>query len=173
MKPLKVQTPPWAHKKSKSKTHKKKLSVTPAIKWIKEQQKKYKHKILYHKNGHEPYVQLPNGKKYWVDGLILEDKVVFEFQGCYWHGCPKCFKGSRTRPERIKMENGKEYIGKISFNALRDRVKRKIDLLRRAGYKVVQIWECDWYKDHPEDNKKADAFREKYKQKKNRKRKRA
>ena len=56
-----------------------------------------------------------------VDGLC--EKEVYEFSGCYHHGCEKCF------PER------KELYQKTT---------RQIDELRQAGYTVHHIWECEW-----------------------------
>ena len=29
--------------------------------------------------------------KFFVDGIDLENKTIFEFQGCWHHACPKCF----------------------------------------------------------------------------------
>ena len=27
-----------------------------------------------------------------VDGSDEKNKIVYQFQGCYYHGCPKCYK---------------------------------------------------------------------------------
>ena len=29
---------------------------------------------------------------YFVDGYDMENKIVYEYQGCFWHGCEKCGK---------------------------------------------------------------------------------
>ena len=55
--------------------------------------------------------------------------------GCYWHrheGCPKA-----TTPRR----NSEFWLEKFSRNIQRDRRAR--EALRRQGYKVLTIWECD------------------------------
>ena len=30
-----------------------------------------------------------------VDGYCAETNTVYEFQGCFWHGCPKCYTGDQ------------------------------------------------------------------------------
>jgi DNA mismatch endonuclease (patch repair protein) len=54
--------------------------------------------------------------------------------GCFWHrhaGCPKA-----TTPKR----NADFWLAKFENNVKRDR--RAIRALRRAGYRVAVIWEC-------------------------------
>jgi len=29
---------------------------------------------------------------YEVDGINFKNKIIYEFYGCFWHGCPKCCK---------------------------------------------------------------------------------
>lgn len=38
---------------------------------------------------------------YTVDGYVeinKENKIVYEFHGCFWHGCPKCFAARTMNP---------------------------------------------------------------------------
>ncbi len=35
---------------------------------------------------------------YPVDGYSKETETVFEFQGCFIHGCPKCFNSNNLNP---------------------------------------------------------------------------
>ena len=58
-----------------------------------------------------------------VDALNKQDKTVFEFQGCYFHGCRTCKPGNVVK---------------------HDKTVERIQLLEAAGYKVVQMWECQW-----------------------------
>jgi DNA mismatch endonuclease, patch repair protein len=52
--------------------------------------------------------------------------------GCFWHGCPKCYK----KPK----QNASFWLEKLQANKKRDRfVTRK---LRKNGWKVLRIWEC-------------------------------
>jgi G:T-mismatch repair DNA endonuclease (very short patch repair protein) len=62
-------------------------------------------------------------------------KIVFEFQGCFWHGCPKCFQDR-------KEING---VNKKTMQQLYDRTQVKNKYLRDNGYHVIEIWECNYY----------------------------
>ena len=66
--------------------------------------------------------------------LVFPDHDVAVFvHGCFWHGCPKCFRA----PKR----NRRWWTAKITNNRKRDR--RKADQLRRLGYTVVTLREHD------------------------------
>lgn len=66
--------------------------------------------------------------------LVLTDFAIVVFvDGCYWHGCPKCF----TAPKH----NRQWWLDKIATTKRRD--KRMDRRLRTAGFKVVHLWEHD------------------------------
>ena len=67
------------------------------------------------------------------DLLLTELNVAVFVHGCFWHGCPKCFRA----PKR----NQRWWKAKIANNRKRDR--RKSDQLRRLGYSVVTLMEHD------------------------------
>ena len=48
--------------------------------------------------------------KYRVDGWSPSDGVVYEFQGCYWHGCPACRK---NREEKVVGREGRTAGGSL------------------------------------------------------------
>jgi len=59
-------------------------------------------------------------------------KVALFVDGCYWHGCPRC-----DRPSKSNLAFWKS---KIISNRRRDlRVGRR---LRNEGWKVLRVWEC-------------------------------
>ncbi|XP_071037010.1 uncharacterized protein [Parasteatoda tepidariorum] len=59
-----------------------------SIAWLDYISQKENINIQHALNGKEKKLKL--GKKYYkVDGFY--DNTVFQFQGCFWHGCPKCF----------------------------------------------------------------------------------
>ena len=62
-------------------------------------------------------------KVYTVDALDKKNKIIKEFNGCYWHGCPKC------HPEN-----------KLKY----DETARRKELLEKQGYRVDEMWECEW-----------------------------
>ena len=65
------------------------------------------------------------------DFAFPKQKVAVFVDGCFWHGCPKCY----TRPKT----NRKFWDKKREDNMARDRrVNRQ---LRRQGCKVIRIWQ--------------------------------
>ena len=58
--------------------------------------------------------------------------VVF-VDGCFWHGCPECYREPKTNPAFWRE--------KIRRN-VRRREKVKTDL-ERQGFRVAEIWEHD------------------------------
>jgi len=67
------------------------------------------------------------------DVLLVDARVAVFVNGCFWHGCPRCFKP----PKR----NRAWWVDKVARNRRRDR--RKSDQLRRLGYSVVTLMEHD------------------------------
>ena len=73
---------------------------------------------------------------YTVDGYDAETNTVYEFQGCYWHGCPKCYPhwGGETHARLMDRTFGDVY----------ELTQRKRRFLQSRGYTVREMWECDW-----------------------------
>lgn len=69
--------------------------------------------------------------------LILRKRNLAVFvHGCFWHGCRRCRKGKR-RP----ASNSQYWEAKLSRTRKRDvRARRS---LRRAGWTVLTVWECE------------------------------
>lgn len=67
------------------------------------------------------------------DLTLGEPRVAIFVHGCFWHGCPKHYQEPRTRAAFWKE--------KLKQNRLRDR--RVTKELRKRGWKVLVIWECD------------------------------
>ena len=59
-------------------------------------------------------------------------KVALFIDGCFWHGCPKCYRKPKSRQ--------KFWLAKVQRN--KDRDSFQTQSLRRAGWKVVRFWEC-------------------------------
>ena len=56
-------------------------------------------KILHSVHGGEKaIVDEELGKTYYVDGFCEETRMVYEFYGCVYHGCPLCFDGTNEHP---------------------------------------------------------------------------
>ena len=73
--------------------------------------------------------------QYKVDGFhrMGSDTIVFEFNGCVWHGC-KC----------IKKRDILHPYNKKTMDELLAQTAEKERRLREWGYQVVSIWECQW-----------------------------
>ena len=82
------------------------------------------------------YVQTPSNLPGKPDFVFPQNNLAVFIHGCFWHGHQHCLKGI-SRPK----SNRQYWIEKIERNQLRDR--RVADRLRRLGYKVYIIWECD------------------------------
>jgi DNA mismatch endonuclease (patch repair protein) len=67
------------------------------------------------------------------DLLIRNGRIAVFVDGCFWHGCPKC--------GHIPKTNKAYWRAKIARNRARDaRITRR---LRKVGFSVVRLWECD------------------------------
>lgn len=75
--------------------------------------------------------------RYICDGYCSETNEVFEFFGCFTHGCIKCFRSSK----RFLKINP---LSKKSMNVLYEETLEKIDCYRKNNYKVRSIWECEF-----------------------------
>ena len=66
------------------------------------------------------------------DFAFRKHKVALFVDGCFWHGCPRCF--------RLPKQNRAFWKAKIEGNRRRDRTVN--GRLRRLGWKVIRIREC-------------------------------
>ena len=83
--------------------------------------------IRHQVNGREKRIgKLP------VDGWCPESHTAYQFHGCYFHGCPKCYDHEETN-----TLNGK------AMGTLLENTHRNTAYLRRH-VETVEMWECDW-----------------------------
>lgn len=68
------------------------------------------------------------------DIVLPKLRTVIFVNGCFWHGHKNCDAASIPKSNRVYWKN------KIAANIARDR--RKKSELRKAGWKVYVIWEC-------------------------------
>ncbi|MFZ4733440.1 MAG: very short patch repair endonuclease [Pirellulales bacterium] len=61
--------------------------------------------------------------------------------GCFWHGHRNCRTTKGGPQGRIPVRNGGFWEAKIASN--RERDARKAKELRRLGFRVLTLWECD------------------------------
>lgn len=85
---------------------------------------------LHHLNGWRRHEKLP-GKP---DFVWRTERVALFVDGCFWHG-HDCGK------KLVSKTNTWFWAQRIATNRARDR--RMTRLLRRLGWRVVRIWECE------------------------------
>ena len=100
-----------------------------AISWLEKTGKKLGIHIHHALCGH--------GGERWilgapVDGYATKSGTIFQYHGCWWHGCRRCFADRDTRVAHGKT---REQL----FIATMERTRA----LRKAGYHVIEKWECD------------------------------
>ena len=59
-------------------------------------------------------------------------KVALFIDGCFWHGCPKCYRKPKS--------HGRFWTVKVRRNQERDRFQTSA--LKRMGWRVIRIREC-------------------------------
>lgn len=73
----------------------------------------------------------PKGIPGKPDFVFDQERVAIFIDGCFWHGCPRCF-----RPPKASKEY---WETKIDYNRARD--ARKTRQLSEAGWCVLRFWE--------------------------------
>ena len=123
----KVEAPQTAYEKAFYPKHK---ASKESIQWLEYVAKHWKIPIHHAMSGHggERWIE-----KRPVDGYNHEKKLVFQYHGCYWHGCPKCY------PDRNKIIERGDRTREDLFQA----TKRRTAYLRKEGYKVIECWACE------------------------------
>lgn len=83
------------------------------------------------------------------DLVFIKHGVVVFIHGCYWHGHDGCkhFVVPKTRTEW--------WVNKINRNKLND--SNSISELKRTGWKVITVWECE-LKSNKRDKKLKSLF---------------
>ena len=98
-----------------------------AAQWLTSVSSKTGRDIRHQSNGREKRIgKLP------VDGWCTNTRTAYQFHGCYFHGCPKCYAQEETN----------KLNGKTMATLLEDTKKNTAYLRRHV--KVVEMWECEW-----------------------------
>ena len=98
-----------------------------AIQWLTRESDRTGCTIRHQGNGREKRVG-----KLLVDGWCAKTRTAYQFHGCYFHGCPKCYDHEETN-----TLNGKTMVTLLA------NTKKHTAYLRRH-VKVVEMWECTW-----------------------------
>ena len=95
-------------------------------------------------NGGEKIIQYVGN----VDGYCHATKTIYEYQGCYFHGCTDCFPNRTER--HTTLDNRQMW-------EVRECTKEKVSKLRSIGFNVVEMWSCQW-KDYKKNNPECASF---------------
>ena len=85
-------------------------------------------RILHAVNGGEQRID-----NNYVDGYDPTKKIIYEFMGCLWHGCRKCYLPDTVNP-----------VNDTSMEDLLEGTIRKVERFKKLGYQVEVKWECDF-----------------------------
>ena len=123
----KVEAPQTAYEKAFYPKHN---ASKESIQWLEYAAKHWNMTIHHAMSGH--------GGERWigkrpVDGYNHKRKLVLQYHGCYWHGCPKCY------PDRDKIIERGDRTREDLFQA----TMRRTAYLRKEGYKVIECWACE------------------------------
>ncbi len=65
------------------------------------------------------------------DFVFLQQRTCIFVDGCFWHGCPRCYRRPASRQDY--------WDAKVLGNTARDRQVSKE--LKKSGWRVLRIWE--------------------------------
>ena len=85
------------------------------------------------------------------DIVIKNKKIAIFFHGCFWHQHPKCKYAVRPK------SNKKFWLPKLKKNVQRD--KKNINFLRKRGYSIIILWECEVRKEKNWENTKRNLLK--------------
>uniref|UniRef100_A0A914V5X4 DNA-directed DNA polymerase n=1 Tax=Plectus sambesii TaxID=2011161 RepID=A0A914V5X4_9BILA len=119
-----------------------------ALKWLRWMAEKEDYRIQDKLHGGEKRI---DGTPYRVDGYVDRSSqnlrpLVFEFHGCAWHGCSKCYSNRDTvLPNRL-----------TAFEAYEKTVSRRMEIVLMAD--VEEKWECELKDELKKDQKMKEFF---------------
>ena len=105
---------------------KEKTSSFKALKWLSLLPGNIKHAM----NGGEHKIG-----QYFVDGYDQHYKIIYEFDGCYFHGCPRCYRAETFNQVR-----------QLTMGTIFNKHIERIQFLRANCNLLIEIWECDFDK---------------------------
>ncbi|XP_067660620.1 uncharacterized protein [Haliotis asinina] len=106
--------------------------------------------IQHARNGGEAGFDGGDGSRYTVDGYDANTRTVYEYLGCFWHGCTRCYKTDRCVPHATLGTAPWERFHHTMYQLGVLRQHPDID-------QVVTQWECDFLKEQ-KDNEDLRAF---------------
>ena len=106
-------------------------------------------RIRHARNGGEQRV-FAGGDSFFVDVFDPVTNTVYEFHGCMWHGCRMCFPRNRDIKTSVNADR--------TLNEVYTATCVKIQTLRNEGYRIKEIWECQWKRQLEDVSSPASVF---------------
>jgi len=111
--------------------------------WIQYLMKKNNIYIRYKLNHNDGEYKIPeSNNKYSADGYDPKTNTIYEYHGCYWHGCKNCFDSSKKHP----------LYQQVTYGDLYNKTQNKKNFCISKGYKYVEMWECEFNKLKSQEN---------------------
>ncbi|KAK4883382.1 hypothetical protein RN001_006701 [Aquatica leii] len=88
-----------------------------------------------------------------VDGYCTQTNTVYEFHGCFWHGCERCFPVQVVTDGDCNSNSDK--TGAMFLR--REHTEARSKRIKSLGYPLVEIWECQ-FREFLKINADARAF---------------
>ena len=79
---------------------------------------------------------LTPAQSYNVDGFHADSNTVYEYQGCIFHGCKRCYPLQRQKKRHCHPDRTVEEVYQATC--------LKTAILRDAGYTVIEKWGCEF-----------------------------
>ncbi|XP_044594829.1 uncharacterized protein LOC123272194 [Cotesia glomerata] len=122
-----------------------------AIEWLTWLEHSQNIKIIHALRGRE--IIIPGGIK--LDSYREDEdgqKFAYQFHGCFWQSCPKCFKSNRSQPT-FKNKN----IKHSSYNIRYENTQIQSQKIESSEYYLIEIWECE-FNHEKKNNPELQAF---------------
>lgn len=84
--------------------------------------------------GNEGEVQIGVGRTH-VDGFDPATNTIYEFNGCFFHGCPTCFVNRDQRHSKLDNRTMREVY---------QSTMQRVHYFQSLGHPVKVMWECTW-----------------------------
>lgn len=101
-----------------------------AIQWL--EYISYKENLMIQHVGNLGEFLIP-GTRMRADGFCKKTNTIYEFNGCFFHGCPSCHNLTDVNP-----------ISKKKYGKLLSLTKIRENLLKDKGFNIISIWEHEW-----------------------------
>ena len=116
-----------------------------AIRWIEYEARQRTFHIHHQLCGHD-------GKRFvagaYVDGYHPESKTVFQYHGCFFHGCPCYHRGKQQNEVFFTDRKDNQY----TRAQVHQRTLTRSQTLRNCGYTVVEMWEHEVHDEYDEED---------------------